>query len=238
MSVSLMPSWKLDPNQNPIEWPRVNTRTIIGISVAIAGNVLISFALNVQKLAHKRVELANLQRSRERELQVPTNSQAYARRAHPNRVDEGEEHDDRTEGRNRVEGSGFDVFGGLIVDSPTRTSVPLIETEPLLATRRPSPRVYVPEPGLGNGHIRAQHSTPAPKRKLLPRLFAARLWNPQPEAEDAPLLPVEAVTAATKAKKIDTKRQGSSQDDKNHNETEYLKSKLWCVAIRSSVLQT
>ncbi|EKM59435.1 uncharacterized protein PHACADRAFT_114187 [Phanerochaete carnosa HHB-10118-sp] len=37
--------------------PHFDPATIAGISVAIAGNVLISFALNCQKLAHRRLEL-------------------------------------------------------------------------------------------------------------------------------------------------------------------------------------
>ncbi|KAF7331959.1 DUF803 domain membrane protein [Mycena kentingensis (nom. inval.)] len=36
--------------------PELTTGTALGISFAIAGNVLISFALNLQKLAHKRAE--------------------------------------------------------------------------------------------------------------------------------------------------------------------------------------
>lgn len=36
--------------------PQMTTRTFIGILVAITGNILISLALNLQKLAHKRVE--------------------------------------------------------------------------------------------------------------------------------------------------------------------------------------
>ncbi|TRM68259.1 magnesium transporter NIPA-domain-containing protein [Schizophyllum amplum] len=36
--------------------PELDTTTVIGISVAIAGNILISLALNLQKLAHKRIE--------------------------------------------------------------------------------------------------------------------------------------------------------------------------------------
>ncbi|KJA29659.1 hypothetical protein HYPSUDRAFT_31621 [Hypholoma sublateritium FD-334 SS-4] len=36
--------------------PQVTTRTFIGIVVAVSGNVLISLALNLQKLAHKRVK--------------------------------------------------------------------------------------------------------------------------------------------------------------------------------------
>lgn len=36
--------------------PKISTRTFIGILFAVSGNILISLALNLQKLAHKRVE--------------------------------------------------------------------------------------------------------------------------------------------------------------------------------------
>jgi hypothetical protein len=36
--------------------PQMTTRTFVGILVAVTGNILISLALNLQKLAHKRVE--------------------------------------------------------------------------------------------------------------------------------------------------------------------------------------
>ncbi|THH20132.1 hypothetical protein EW146_g1140 [Bondarzewia mesenterica] len=39
-----------------IEWPQLSSTSAVGISVAIAGNVLISLALNLQKLAHRRLE--------------------------------------------------------------------------------------------------------------------------------------------------------------------------------------
>jgi hypothetical protein len=45
-----------------IEFPSVSRGTAIGISVAIAGNVLISLALNLQKLAHARLEKARTER--------------------------------------------------------------------------------------------------------------------------------------------------------------------------------
>ncbi|KAL1740508.1 magnesium transporter NIPA-domain-containing protein, partial [Schizophyllum fasciatum] len=38
--------------------PELDTATVVGISVAIAGNILISLALNLQKLAHKRIARA------------------------------------------------------------------------------------------------------------------------------------------------------------------------------------
>jgi magnesium transporter len=41
-----------------IEFPSFSRSTVIGISVAIAGNVLISFALNLQKMAHAQLERA------------------------------------------------------------------------------------------------------------------------------------------------------------------------------------
>ena len=46
-----------------IEFPSVSRPTAIGISVAIAGNVLISLALNLQKLAHARLEKARTERN-------------------------------------------------------------------------------------------------------------------------------------------------------------------------------
>ncbi|KAF8914083.1 magnesium transporter NIPA-domain-containing protein [Gymnopilus junonius] len=51
--------------------PRISTRTFIGILVAVSGNILISLALNLQKLAHKRVLKAKgkaLQAEEQREL--------------------------------------------------------------------------------------------------------------------------------------------------------------------------
>lgn len=41
----------------PEDQDQAHTRSLIGIAVAIGGNILISLALNCQKLAHKRLEL-------------------------------------------------------------------------------------------------------------------------------------------------------------------------------------
>jgi hypothetical protein len=53
------------------EPPELTTATGIGITVAIAGNILISLALNVQKLAHRKVEMV---RARARPKQVSTSA--------------------------------------------------------------------------------------------------------------------------------------------------------------------
>lgn len=56
--------------------PPYSTRAVIGISIAIAGNILINVALNIQRLAHKR--LSRLRRSDSNEYQelIPTVSRA------------------------------------------------------------------------------------------------------------------------------------------------------------------
>ena len=55
--------------------PELDRRTVAGIAVAISGNLLISLALNFQKLAHRRLESEREQRSRELKQQTrPTTS--------------------------------------------------------------------------------------------------------------------------------------------------------------------
>ncbi|KAI0068905.1 DUF803-domain-containing protein [Artomyces pyxidatus] len=54
-----MPVWPSLPNAHGIdgiELPHVSRGTVVGITVAIAGNVLISLALNLQKMAHARLD--------------------------------------------------------------------------------------------------------------------------------------------------------------------------------------
>lgn len=58
-----------DPDTGPGELPKlphISQATFVGILVAISGNVVISLALNCQKLAHKRLER---EREQEQELQ-------------------------------------------------------------------------------------------------------------------------------------------------------------------------
>lgn len=45
-----------------IEFPSISSAMALGITFAVAGNVLISFALNLQKLAHARLEVARAER--------------------------------------------------------------------------------------------------------------------------------------------------------------------------------
>ena len=50
--------WRLPQDMDDL--PKLTTRTFVGIVVAISGNILISLALNLQKLAHKRAETNTL----------------------------------------------------------------------------------------------------------------------------------------------------------------------------------
>ena len=45
-----------------IEFPSISSTMALGFTFAVAGNVLISFALNLQKLAHARLEAARAER--------------------------------------------------------------------------------------------------------------------------------------------------------------------------------
>ncbi|CAK5275736.1 unnamed protein product [Mycena citricolor] len=61
--------------------PELNSGTVIGISIAILGNILISLALNLQKLAHKRLEKEKNERresARSSNASSPPNEDAHA----------------------------------------------------------------------------------------------------------------------------------------------------------------
>ena len=65
----------LPGNGSEIQLPELDKRTVIGVSVAIAGNILISLALNLQKLAHRQRDFtaaqAEGQKPQEDALRLP-----------------------------------------------------------------------------------------------------------------------------------------------------------------------
>ncbi|KAJ7742417.1 magnesium transporter NIPA-domain-containing protein [Mycena maculata] len=80
-----IPPWRYTPDIGG-KLPELNTGTVIGITVAITGNVLISLALNLQKLAHKRGADKLKQR---RALKPVANGHGAS---HPNGISEAEEY--------------------------------------------------------------------------------------------------------------------------------------------------
>jgi magnesium transporter len=202
-------TWSL-PTQpgsdHPIGWPTINTSTIFGISAAIAGNVLISLALNTQKLAHKRVETAK--KLRERGLQTSGSGHAHVNgnRTRPNRasveLDEEE----------RIEDPTNDVFVATAVGPPGKPFAS--ETEPLLGGPN-SPRYNA-------------GSRPHPPHRE--RRTSLREGNLSP-VDVANETNVFSELTMTRYPKFSGKRRGSALGGDNGKESDYLKSKLWYALL-------
>ncbi|TFK55849.1 DUF803-domain-containing protein [Heliocybe sulcata] len=198
--------------------------SIIGVTVAISGNVLISLALNLQKLAHRRLESEKLAKARKE-----------GNRDRPNGVQdviEEQEQEDEDNGERTSTGANTLQF------PTTRSS----ESMPLLSNGTTAPEYgagAAPSPDLlspPNDHKRNLMSrlTPWPFR----RTNSSPATSPPAEGDSAHiLLPVEITSAdAIDKQKKDrrSKRRKSKRDDEqrpnpeaNGNESDYLKSKLW-----------
>jgi magnesium transporter len=184
-----------------IEFPSVSRSTAIGISVAIAGNILISFALNLQKLAHARLERARAEH-----------------RSAPELIEEE---------RNANPDGGLDTVVELEMDLPpeverearvwnpsfseTSSLVPRLETEPLIplplttnAELQPSFQTYgALFPNLGDGNVRAVNDSPRQRKHKVTKPSGTR----------------GAVQHGRQPKRHESNIEGQ--------ESEYLKSKLW-----------
>ncbi|PPQ66756.1 hypothetical protein CVT24_008713 [Panaeolus cyanescens] len=188
--------------------PKLTTRTLVGIVVAVSGNVLISLALNLQKLAHKRVE------DRRNRLSPSTQHVATLQ----------EQDEDQATLNSPAISPASDV---CVPDSQRSTG----ETQPLLA-RTPTPTAspvtahnYGTEPsGL------TAHSSPK-KRSLVSRLIPFR----RSKKQNIYVLPVDimsedaALHGISSNKRKPTDPQG--EDLVKTNEGEYLKSKLWWLGF-------
>lgn len=215
------------PGQGDIfDLPNLDRTTVAGISVAIAGNVLISLALNCQKLAHRRLELhrEGIQDLNDQKPQAkPTNV--------PNTLGITVEEQDEAE---ETTPTADNIRLGERGDATPSTVTPT-EIEPLL-NRHPAARSY------GSGASEPA-VTSASKPPWLSRFspWKKRVRRAIDEAEDAhlqavhSLVPVDVVTVRSKS----TERQDSrrSQISLEHgNESAYLKSKLWYAYNRASPL--
>jgi hypothetical protein len=111
--LAVLGHWRLPQDMDDL--PKLTTRTFVGIVVAISGNVLISLALNLQKLAHKRAETNKL----------PAHSTLSNGRIH--RISEGPSLDENDEDRECH--LSEDVF---LTSGPPANS----ELQPLVSTPR------------------------------------------------------------------------------------------------------
>ncbi|TDL29462.1 DUF803-domain-containing protein [Rickenella mellea] len=217
-------SWN-DPNDDPnSKLPTASS--LIGITVAVTGNVLISLALNCQKLAHQRLER---QRNRTGERSGRSATQHGATR-------------DRT---NNDNGAGQDAPRPHVKD---RTRVILLETTPLLVVRDRDYGIEAESEG--------QNTLPRPKRpgftaRLFPKRFKGTHSNEigvieetiNTEPDDARILiPVNDDDTDHPTNDLGD-RDDSEQRPKSNgmyaegqsgnegNESDYLKSKLWWLGF-------
>ncbi|KDQ64695.1 hypothetical protein JAAARDRAFT_52643 [Jaapia argillacea MUCL 33604] len=213
--------------------PHVTMSTFIGITVAISGNILISLALNLQKLAHRRleaekVELAKASNDRNNKNQAGVNGTPGRRRANFEArevVREDEEEDD--------EGGSLAGTELAVQDAGGRNGdIDIMDTEPLLAGETSSPRDY---------GVNAGRRTPTSRNRALspPRTFISRFLPFRSGNRREPqrtLLPVDVTTAdelheqaksRRKHKKHSAKGRGQDGAEDHAEESRYLKSKLW-----------
>lgn len=190
-----------------IQLPELDKRTVIGVSVAIAGNVFISLALNLQKLSHKRRDLAAAQAEAQK-LQEDRND-AFRLPGPPMERVRELSYEDR-------EGGWPDgaAEGELDTIRAPRLEPLQTESEPLL------PRVS------SNGST----SRIATKKRasLFRLLLPARPPRPSRQPSTTPVTPRRQTPARPSSmSRANSATTTSSSVVSNGNETDYLKSKLW-----------
>ncbi|KII95369.1 hypothetical protein PLICRDRAFT_693597 [Plicaturopsis crispa FD-325 SS-3] len=211
-----------------VELPEVTTASVIGITVAIAGNVLISLALNVQKLAHKRLEREKYDRARDR---IASEREAAAEPNAPAAGGPGE----------------LDSVSELGTES-TPTNDDAGERDPLISTQPQDPgRNY------GSRSTSVPSSSDHPQRSeskdAKPRQALVSIFNPfgfgrgrgrrqealsfHDDTESGRLLPVDVIVEEPPTNGKNGKHENgiALTDEEDGNESDYLKSKLWWLGF-------
>ncbi len=181
--------------------PHLSTLTAIGIAVAISGNVLISLALNLQKLAHKRLDKQK-QGLMNGSLGTMPHSQSLSSPPSLNEQDEDTE-------------TITNHF------TPERPRTPASETQPLLPVHSRNGNLTTFE--------RDDQTFEAEPRKtsLLLRLFRSK--KDHGKKRRTTLLPIDVMAEDAALHGIPTRKTTSDEDDENEDEIAYLRSKLWYV---------
>ncbi|KAF8076224.1 magnesium transporter NIPA-domain-containing protein [Lyophyllum atratum] len=204
--------------------PKLTTATFVGIMIAVTGNILISLALNLQKLAHKRVE------ARIRTRQTGQNGE----RTNDRNGSAGTPHGRRT-GQHSLDETDEDrVHTSPIIPASTQTSPRPVETEPLI------PFPPSPSPTTDYGTMSPSTSDRPPEEPIRPRRSAFLRLVPgwlRTKERHAPLqasfVPVDVVSENTT---LHNQREGQKSTQKHNiieegNETAYLKSRLWWLGF-------
>ncbi|KAF8138656.1 magnesium transporter NIPA-domain-containing protein [Boletus edulis] len=211
-------SW---PDGPGIALPHLTPQSVIGISVAVTGNVLISLALNLQKLAHLRLDHERQKDLLDVERQSrPPGCDTSARAPRPDTVA---------------------CFGAA---QHAMEENDLFETQPLLPHRsssQPPPRSYEHFPVNGDD-TRSRKSSNAVrsrrhqrKQPFVSRYLPLRLvlgdtsLNSSSTRVNSPAIPVEDVFPQ---RNMRTNHQSNGNGTSQHvdeiaKESDYLRSKLW-----------
>lgn len=186
--------------------PELDHATVAGIAVAISGNVLISFALNCQKLAHRRLEL-----EREHASEQARNG-VKPRTTPPAPVEEEDEDGEVTPTEQRPYG----VHHLSEENMGVPPAMAVLETRPLLDS---------------SSEVARYDSSDSPKWTSRLSPWRKRVGKLAREADRAhlgsshSLVPVDVVSVRPGRRD----KGDSSRSDVQGNESDYLKSKLWCV---------
>jgi hypothetical protein len=196
--------------------PDSKTASFIGITVAISGNVLISLALNCQKLAHRRLD-----EQRQQQLFYGSSSHSSISSATPVNLS-------RTNSNVGLNGTGHATH-----DSHCDERRPLLEPN-----RGISMPVTPHEYGTAKDHL--QQSM---KGKVLLGLAMLRPHKASPEQGPRHDEVLSPVIEQYPREQIEESEDDHLVDDDELNETpraesDYLRSKLWCVHMYTAKLIT
>lgn len=205
--------------------PTVTTQTFIGILVAITGNILISLALNLQKLAHKRVETLKkaLNNGKQRRHSETNGYDDLSE----NRASEGpslDEHDEDRELLDNRRRAQMDASS----DSPSEIQPLVVFPESQFIQN------YGTDSSPGHSASEVKRTTTSrllPTRFLSKKVASGRSYTPEDNL-------FEGVTQQIPPthKVPDVKSDVDYQNSKEGNESDYLKSRLWFTTNKTSNL--
>ncbi|KAF5370101.1 hypothetical protein D9758_001204 [Tetrapyrgos nigripes] len=191
--------------------PELTTATVIGITVAVAGNILISLALNIQKLAHKRLDAEKAARN-----PAGNNTLAQSKSNGNTRLSSMEEDNEDDEGSDSI--------------------IPMNHSEPSTSSTNPSetqPLLLFPQSQPSNEYGSAPQK---PKDSFLSRISPFQKKN---KILKASAMPVDVVGGESILQRFPDNHKpsptptssGASSQIEDGNESEYLQSKLWWLGF-------
>lgn len=199
--------WGLLVFQGP-DLPKLTLATAVGIMMAVTGNVLISLALNLQKLAHKQME----------ERKNASTHQTQGKRS----LEQYEEKADACTGENGLE-HDEEVNHSIMHPTPRES-----EMQPLTSR----PEAFLHDYGTEPSALPNTPSQTSPRRSFVSRLNPLR--PRRKKLMPRFLLPVDIISEdaalhglATIRRKPPTVQIDNTTDAVDDNEGDYLKSKLW-----------